>query len=225
MKLNTGNEPFQFSTPAGYQPFYKAPSNVAGGSRLDWIVPAYQKVANKSVGQWSERYWAWLLVKTPERNPVTDTTGAYCAEGQAGPVWYLAGGDARNHIVRHCTIPRGKHLLLPAYALLVESKADTKPCAELESEDTAGIGAANIDSVYVSIDGQRFDSLYDNRAHTAKCMPIRGDAGETVVRAAVYFGAWILVRPLPPGEHTIAFGGRLPDLQAERAVSYLLKVE
>lgn len=225
VRINTGNEPFKYPTPAGYQPFYKDPENVAGGSRLDWIVPSNQKVANKTVGQWGERYWAWLLVRTPERNPYTDTTGAFCADGQAGPVWFLAGGNAKDHVVRHCTIPIGKYLLLPAYALLFESKEGTKPCPELESEKTGEIGAASIDSVYVSIDGQRFDSFYDNRAHTDRCAPIRGDAGETVVRNAVYFGAWILVRPMPAGEHTLSFGGSVPDLQQERGVTYILKVE
>lgn len=225
VRINTGNEPFKFATPPGYEPYYKAPANIAGGSRLDWIVPIYLKVANKSLSQWADRYWAWLLAKKSDRNPVTDSTGAFCGDGQTGPVWFLASGDAKSQIVRSCTIPRGKYLLLPAIANLIYSTIGRMPCATIESENIPAVGASNIYSVFVSIDGQRFDSLYDNRVFTEKCSTIRGDVGETVARDVVYFGAWILLEPLPPGEHTVSFGGNLDDIQEKRAVTYRLRVE
>lgn len=224
-RINTGNEPFQFATPPGYQPYYKSPTNIAGGSRLDWIVPIYHKVANKSLSQWADRYWAWLLVKKPERNPVSDVTGAFCADGQTGPVWFLASADAKSQIVRACNVPRGKYLLLPAVANLIQSTAGRSPCSMVESESLAATGASNIDSVFVSIDGQRFDSLYDNRVFTEKCSTIRGEAGETVAPDVLFFGAWILLDPLPPGEHTVSFGGKLDDIKANRAVTYKIRVE
>jgi hypothetical protein len=225
VRINTGNQPFQFATPPGYQPYYQAPTNVAGGSRLESIVPIYLKVADRSLSQWADRYWAWLLVKTPEHNPVADTTGAECAEDQAGPVWFLAGADAASHIVRTCTIPRGKHLMLPVIANLIRSSAGRAPCAKLEADDLPAKAVNHIESVYISIDGQRFDSLYDNRVHTKHCWTVRGNAGETVAADVVYFGAWVLLHPLAPGEHVISFGGRLADFDMNRDVTYRLRVE
>lgn len=225
VRINTGNEPFQFATPPGYEPYYKAPSNVSGGSRLDWVVPIYQKVANQGLSYWAERYWAWLLVKSPERSPVTDTTGAYCGDAQAGPVWFLASADAKNHIVRSCTVPSGKFILMPAVANLIQSATGNNPCSKIEAEDLPQKGVDSIESVYVTIDGQRFDSFYDNRVHTKNCYTIRGPAGETVARDVVFFGAWIMLRPLPPGDHTISFGGKLEALQVNRDVTYKLTVQ
>lgn len=225
VRINTGNEPFQFATPPGYEPYYKAPPNVSGGSRLDWVVPIYLKVANQALSYWAERYWAWLLVKPPERSPVADTTGAFCGDGQAGPVWFLASADAKSNIVRSCAVPAGKFILLPAIASLIQSNAGRNPCSKIEADGVPEKGAANIESVYLTIDGQRFDSFYDNRVFTKNCTAIRGDAGETVVRDAIFFGAWIMLRPLPPGDHTISFGGKLEDLQNYRDVTYKLTVK
>jgi hypothetical protein len=67
--------------------------------------------------------------------------------------------------------------------------------------------------------------LYDNRVHTKGCQTVRGNAGETVVPHIIYFGAWILLQPLPPGEHMITFGGKLEDLKLDREVTYKITVE
>src|ERR1700736_2743901 len=56
-----------------------------------------------SYGGWSARWWQWLLPIPPALNPNLDTTGVNCAQGQAGPVWFLAGtfgGSA----TRTCTV-------------------------------------------------------------------------------------------------------------------------
>ena len=46
-----------------------------------------------SYGEWSAEWWKWLHSSPEDRNPATDTTGAFCAENQnaSGPVWFLAG--------------------------------------------------------------------------------------------------------------------------------------
>jgi hypothetical protein len=44
--------------------------------------------------------------------PIKDQTGEHCADGQDGPVWYLAG-TAGGPVVRQCDIPAGKQLFFP----------------------------------------------------------------------------------------------------------------
>jgi hypothetical protein len=46
-----------------------------------------------SYGEWSAEWWKWLNSSPEDRNPATDTTGAFCAENQnaSGPAWFLAG--------------------------------------------------------------------------------------------------------------------------------------
>lgn len=225
ISINAGQMPFQYATPAGFRPFYTVSANVAGGSKIDWIVPIYKKVAGASLPDWATRYWAWLLPKAPERSATEDTTGEFCADGQSGPVWYLAGADAKSHITRNCHIARGKYLLLPALAQMVYRTKGEGECARYERERIAEQASFSVRATYIVLDGERFDGLDDFRPFTPKCTSIRGTLGEVVVDDAIFFGSWVMLQPLPPGEHVISFGGELPATNTYRAVTYRLTVD
>lgn len=69
-------------------------------------------------GEWSARWWQWILSIPVATNPALDTTGAHCSEGQKGPVWFLGqavGGTLLigPNVTRYCTVPAGKSILLP----------------------------------------------------------------------------------------------------------------
>jgi len=51
-------------------------------------------------------------------NPALDTTGAHCAEGQAGPVWFLAGTFGGDPVTSHCIVSAGKALFFPLATVL-----------------------------------------------------------------------------------------------------------
>jgi hypothetical protein len=62
--------------------------------------------------QLAKRWTQWAM-KTPwSTGPITDTTGASCAQNQQGPVWFLAGTDG-GHVDRTCTVPAFKPLYFP----------------------------------------------------------------------------------------------------------------
>jgi len=65
--------------------------------------------------EWGARWWQWVLQIPAATNPNLDATGADCAEGQSGEVWFLAGsfGTLPSPIDRHCTVPTGTSLLVP----------------------------------------------------------------------------------------------------------------
>lgn len=224
--INTGKSPFRYAMPAGYQPFHVPSKSAAGEAYLDWIVPSYRNVSGLTLGQWAQRYWAWLLSKPASRNPVDDTTGELCADDQAGPVWFLAGGDARAHVRRKCRVPRGKYLFLPAFAqLIVAQKEIGKTCADLEKQQIGKLGFGAQRDVFVRINGERFDSLLEYRPYSTKCAPITTVDGRVVADQAMLYGTFVLLQPLPPGDHVIEFGGNLPELEKFRAVSYELQVD
>jgi hypothetical protein len=60
-------------------------------------------------GEWSARWIQWLLSIPMAINPAFDNTGANCGQGQAGPVWFLAGTFG-GPVKRACTVPPGKAL-------------------------------------------------------------------------------------------------------------------
>jgi len=228
LRINTGREPFRYPTPAAYQAFYAPPTNAEASPQVDWLVPSYESVAGKTLTAWTERYWAWLIPQMKGRNPTDDLTGEQCAAQQSGPVWFLAGGDVKARITRRCTIPQGRYILLPALAQIITARPDAEHpmlCSKLESDSVAEHGSGAIESDFIVLDGHRFDALYDYRPYTPKCMTIRTEGGEIVVQDAIFYGTYVLLQPLPAGDHTISFGGELAATNAHRAVTYQIHVE
>jgi len=89
-------------------------------------------------GDWGGKWWQWALGQPTDVNPLLDTTGEYCAEGQSGPVWFLAGTLFNVYdpggITRHCTIPTGKHLFFPVLnAGWVTWNSDEELCTETDA--------------------------------------------------------------------------------------------
>lgn len=71
------------------------------------------KPYGSTYGQWSSKWWQWLAHIPSSINPINDKTGANCAQGQNGPVWFLAGSTGRQ-AVRDCSMPAGRAILFPA---------------------------------------------------------------------------------------------------------------
>ena len=64
--------------------------------------------------EWTGRWWQWALSTPKSVNPLEDRTGKYCAEGQGGPVWFLAGTTGNTHSSkRKCIVPYSKAILFP----------------------------------------------------------------------------------------------------------------
>ncbi len=61
----------------------------ADDDRNPRIFPRDAAPYGNTYGEWSARWWQWLLSVPTPKNPNLDTTGQDCDEGQAGPVWFL----------------------------------------------------------------------------------------------------------------------------------------
>ena len=57
--------------------------------------------------EWTARWWQWAYSIPRDVHPAYDDSGKYCAEGQSGPVWFLAG-TYEHPAERYCTIPSGR---------------------------------------------------------------------------------------------------------------------
>jgi hypothetical protein len=79
------------------------------------VHPSNSKPYGLSYGEWSARWWQWILQIPAATNPNLDATGSSCGEGQTGQVWFLAGsfGTLPSPIVRDCAVPAGRSLLIP----------------------------------------------------------------------------------------------------------------
>ena len=195
-----------------------------------WRAPVFGPHAHpygQSYGEWGADWWTWALTQPADVNPMLDTTGENCAQGQRGRVWFLAGtffGDPPA-VSRTCTVPRGKALLFP---VLNGFSGATKGDPENEKTEAfhrnrvvsqmravSGLHAT-IDGVAVRhIKARYFEQspifkvvLPDNNLFDLNrdCLPASVEAGCEVF-PTVDAGYYLMVKPLRRGRHTIAFGG------------------
>jgi hypothetical protein len=87
---------------------------LAAGNPNPGIAPPGSNPHGLSYGEWNARWWQWAFSAQVPVNPVLDSTGTHCAEGQTGQVWFLAGTfGGPGTTTRSCTVPLGQALLVP----------------------------------------------------------------------------------------------------------------
>jgi hypothetical protein len=128
-------------------------SNSQAGNPNPGVHPPNSKPYGLSYGEWSAKWWQWLLKIPTATNPNLDATGAHCAVGQSDHVWFLAGsfglGILPPSIVRNCTIPPGMSILVPVLnqadgAALIDCGGAAPfdiPCAQFPFNGKIGLEA------------------------------------------------------------------------------------
>jgi hypothetical protein len=99
-------------------------------------------------GQWTTRWWTWLMSIPTNINPASDGTGTNCAQSQSGPVWFLAG-SMTGKAERSCTIPADKAIFFPiidAECSYVEypklkTESELRSCAITQNDETTHVEA------------------------------------------------------------------------------------
>lgn len=175
------------------------------------IFPVDSRPYNLTYGEWSAKWWIWSLSIPEENNPITDQTGKNCGINQQGPVWFLAG-TLGGSVTRECDIPPDRAILLSplniecSYAEFPVMKAEKelRDCAQWPGATVEvtidGVSIQNI-SKY-NVQSPIFDvTLPENNVFGAPAGPTKAVSG----------GWWVLLRPLPPGDHQIIFGGSVID--------------
>ena len=176
---------------------------------------------------WTGKWWQWIFCLPRSINPLIDRTGRYCAEGQSGPVWFLAGtsGTVRSS-KRRCTIPSGKAILFP----IVVSQFSFSEVPHINTEEELiDLTARDIDLcslLQASIDGIQ---LHDLERYRVRLGPfILHIYANNVwgikpgVTKAVSDGYWVFLKPLSDGYHSIYFHGLEPHFETE--VTYSISV-
>jgi len=194
------------------------------------ILPPHAQAYGETYGQWAADWWTWALSIPSEINPLNDTTGAYAAVGQHGPVWFLAGSTASAAVTRNVTVPDGKALFFPIINTLWWT-APTDPPTSLADILSALAGVtADITNLSCTIDGVAVKHL-QNYVTISPVFSFTVAADNVLaIPAAVYTpdvdeGFYLMLAPLRPGQHTIHFTGSSPDLGYSLDVTYNLTVE
>ena len=201
--------------------------------------PAFAKnVKNVDASDW----WQWALATPTNHNPLVDTTGADCAVGQKGEVWFLAGTFGGGPVTRSCTIPRNKQLFFP---LINSINIDTpNVCGQgpgdISVADLRSFSAAFIDgatNLSAELDGHPIpfarqvspvftvtlpaDNLFDPICIGAGL----GDVPAGTYKPAVDDGFYTSLDVLAPGVHTLHVHADDPSAGTFQDVTYHLTVE
>ena len=238
-------------------PFLSPAGPVAGVARADsLVIPPDSTPFGKTYSQWSAAWWQWALsipVHSPPfsshiNHPLFDLTGAQCAEGQTGPVWFLGGAFFVNGTPgqtttkrAQCTVPSSKALYFPlinAECSLLEGppagcpgssvaalRADIKPFID----GATGLVSADVDGVAIPIPIQ-FREQSPAFSFTLPPDDLLSAIGEGPFRPGTYFpsvddGYYVMLAPLPAGTHRVHFLGQSTVGPFTLDVTYLLTVK
>jgi hypothetical protein len=194
------------------------------------VLPVNSKPYGNTYGEWTAMFWQ-LAYSIPEPcNPILDTTGEFCNEGQSGKVWFLPGTFGNTGITRECMVPAGKAILIPVI---------NAECSEIEGDsnnedDLRGCANWLIDHVTeieMTVDGREIQDLENYRVESPlfeftlpdnNILGIQGGGSSL----SVSDGYWVMLAPLSAGEHEIYIYGKaeFPEFIFETEVTYNLQV-
>jgi hypothetical protein len=168
-----------------------------------------------SPGDHGGRWWQWAFSIPSDQNPLFDETGERCMVDQPdkGFVYLVGVFNSTGTVVRDdCVIPKGRAIFAP----LVNVE-----CSSLEPEPFFGDDPESLaaclepwgwSDTFAELDG--YDPrTWEQRSSMYEIGPmpesniLGAEAGATGVSMAS--GEYVMIPPLPPGEHELHFGGDL----------------
>jgi hypothetical protein len=204
---------------------------VAGGDgkkgQIEVVDPGktlFRKSYNELTGAWSN----WLQKEPPATNPAFDPDGRFCDLNQKGQIWYLAGTFPDEGVAdRFCEVPAGKGIFFPILANIsfAPEFLEEPPCDKLTEEVDQIRCDVNDDTpiapfvgLEVTLDGEPVADLFAYRVQSepggftfrlGPLFEVLFDLEPGDRFPAVVDGYWILLKPLPPGLHTVTFSADL----------------
>lgn len=167
-------------------------------------------------------------------NPLLDATGEQCLTAQRGPVWFLAGGtQLMGGTTRHCAVPEGTALFLPIFTVEKDNIGVALPRTETALRDLARSDLDGATAVRIEVDGVaiqhvqlfRFTSpVFSITLPQQNLLQATGKSAAVpgTIFPVVAEGFYVMLKPLPVGEHTISIRGSMPKVAFALDCTYCL---
>jgi hypothetical protein len=204
-------------------------TSVAGARNANpGILPPNSRVHGLTYGEWSARFWQYILTIPASQSPFFGMTGTNCIYEQVGNVAMIIGDTAINEPLE-CQVPAGTMLFFVLEAGECSTLEPPPWYGGNEAELTACAQSFVTENLQASIDGVEVQNL-DQYLFTSPLYEFTlpednifglpaGTTGESVS-----YGAWLMLAPLNPGMHTIYLYGYVPSLDFESFQTYELTV-
>lgn len=181
--------------------------------------------------------WQWVFNFPSAGNPILEDGNVDCSAGQSGEVWYLAGSFG-SKAERTCTIKKGKAVFFPLLNGLYWTPLDPaipEDCTDVlscrtgvsQSIDKITGWSCTVDNVPCVWFAQVVRAQSNARRFNIPPGSVATDFGYApgVRKISISDGYWVMLDPLPLGEHTIHFtsaSAAFPDFALD--VTYHLTV-
>ena len=205
-------------------------SNVDADELNPGVVSVEKPYGGLTQGEWSAKWWQWVLELPADKNPLTEATGERCANGQGGPVWFLGGVWAlgTEQTTRHCTIPSGVGIFFPIFngECSTAEYPQFKTYTELR-DCVIDTNHEELLKMSASVDGK---VLQDLKRYKVESPPfnvtlpknhVLGAAPEGLTPAYA-IGWFVMLEPLAKGPHTIEFSSSTGELFATKVIYNIL---
>jgi hypothetical protein len=188
----------------------------------DFVVTPSQPcppAGGESFGTLSARWWQFVEEFPEAPNPLVEQGPVDCSRGQAGSVWFLVGVPRTTPPTeltgasRTCEIPSGKTLFFPLVnATFINEPGDCdRPAgctvAEKRQRVNEFVDRCTVSSTLDGVQQGMVRAQSPTFDVTVGPTDVYGIPEGTRDSAAVSDGFWILLDPLPPGEHQLQFEG------------------
>jgi len=206
------------------------------------IAPPNSKPQGASYARWGAAWWQWVfsLHANVPLNPLLTTGAVDCSYGQLrGRVWFLAGAIVSGNTTRSCEVPTGTWLFFPVLNAWSDNVAVSPP-VPIETLKDGAAYFAEASELHASVDRVPVQNLFAYRAAEAPfgyTVPATdnmlqffganapgSDWPTTFVFPAASDGYWLMLKPLPPGPHTINFGGTGKNTGFQIDITYTITV-
>ena len=180
--------------------------------------------ANK-VAELGDRWWQWIvsLNNVTDPNPFTETGQASCDVGlqDDGRLLFLVGSPSDPPLsgtfpVHDCKIKEGTSILFPIVNVFCANSETNPPRNESETRKCANEAQDRAFDLQLEIDGKEIQNLerqyrVDSPHGGFPFTSVPGNPANAIVGSSIGVsdGVWILLKHLPPGEHSITFSGKL----------------
>ena len=193
--------------------FLATPPAPAYADENPWM-PADFRLHGKTGNEWDAVWWKWAFSIPAADHPLNQTGEVDCSAYQTGRVWFLVGGTA----ARTCTIPKNTYLWFPVLNWVMWRPGDF--ITDEEGHDLARFYGDATENVVVTVDGVPVPNIEDYRYHSdffkfkiKEGGIFQGDPNNTayphlipnLMYDGVDDGYYMMLKPLPAGEHTIVF--------------------
>lgn len=212
--------------------------------------PRDSVIFGRTYDDWSAAWRQWADSLPAKAHPLFDT--ADCSKGQSGPVWFIGGRfcapDVNPECVslpanRSCTVPVGKALYFPILNIsCLDGEAKNGLCFKAGPFITQmrTVLANNMNQttgLQISVDDNSISGNLKNKFRVqSPVYPSLLPEGnlyqaldETVIGAGSYLGVddgvYVMLKPLPKGNHILNFKGRFPQFDFSLDFTYNLTIQ